>query len=83
MVYHGISEALTKHNAFIAGEFTCKELVLFQSKLTPQGAVYTKLADFPVGRVIKGNGLNNLTTCDALKGKRGGTRSQTRSLPNK
>jgi 2'-5' RNA ligase len=44
----GLSEALTKHNAFIAGEFTCKELVLFQSKLTAQGAVYTKLAVFPL-----------------------------------
>ncbi len=44
----GISEALTKHNAFIAGEFTCKELVLFQSRLTTQGAVYTKLAVFPM-----------------------------------
>jgi len=44
----GISEALTKHNAFTAGEFTCNELILFQSKLTPQGAVYTKLAVFPL-----------------------------------
>ena len=42
----GISEAFAKHNAFAAGEFTCKELVLFQSKLSPQGAVYTKLAEF-------------------------------------
>jgi 2'-5' RNA ligase len=42
----GISEALTKQKAFIAGEFSCKELVLFQSKLLPQGAVYTKLAEF-------------------------------------
>jgi 2'-5' RNA ligase len=46
----GISEALTKHNAFAAGEFTCKELILFQSKLSPQGAVYTKLAEFALGR---------------------------------
>jgi 2'-5' RNA ligase len=42
----GISEALTKQKAFIAGEFSCKELVLFQSKLLPHGAVYTKLAEF-------------------------------------
>jgi 2'-5' RNA ligase len=42
----GISEALTKQKAFIAGEFSCKELVLLQSKLLPQGAVYTKLAEF-------------------------------------
>jgi 2'-5' RNA ligase len=45
----GISEALTKHNAFAAGEFTCKELILFQSKLSPQGAIYTKLAEFALG----------------------------------
>ena len=44
----GISEALTKHNAFTAGEFSVGELILFQSKLTPQGAVYTKLAVFPL-----------------------------------
>jgi 2'-5' RNA ligase len=45
----GISEALTKHNAFAAGEFGCKELILFQSRLLPQGAVYTKLAKFALG----------------------------------
>lgn len=44
----GFSEALTKHNAFTAGEFSVGELILFQSKLTPQGAVYTKLAVFPL-----------------------------------
>jgi len=42
----GISEALTKHNAFAAGVFECRQLILFQSKLLPQGAVYTKLAEF-------------------------------------
>ena len=42
----GMNEALQKYNAFTAGEFTCKELILFQSNLTPQGAVYTKLAEF-------------------------------------
>jgi 2'-5' RNA ligase len=41
-----ISEALTKHDAFVAGVFECRELILFQSKLLPQGAVYTKLAEF-------------------------------------
>ena len=45
----GISEALTKHSAFAAGKFECKELILFQSKLLPQGAVYTKLAEFALG----------------------------------
>lgn len=42
----GISETLTKHNAFVAGVFECRELILFQSKLLPQGAVYTKFAGF-------------------------------------
>jgi 2'-5' RNA ligase len=43
----GLGEALAKHGAFAAGEFICRELVLFQSRLMPQGAVYTKLAAFP------------------------------------
>jgi RNA 2',3'-cyclic 3'-phosphodiesterase len=42
----GMNEALTKYSAFTAGEFNCTELILFQSKLSPQGAVYTKLAEF-------------------------------------
>jgi 2'-5' RNA ligase len=45
----GINEALTKYSAFTAGEFSCKELILFQSRLTPQGATYTKLAEFALG----------------------------------
>jgi RNA 2',3'-cyclic 3'-phosphodiesterase len=46
----GVNEALTKHDNFSAGEFTGRELILFQSKLVPQGAVYTKLAVFPLVR---------------------------------
>ena len=45
----GINEALKKYSAFAAGEFNCTELILFQSKLSPQGAVYTKLAEFALG----------------------------------
>jgi len=45
----GMSEALTKYSAFSAGEFNCTELILFQSRLTPQGAIYTKLAEFTLG----------------------------------
>jgi len=45
----GISEVLTKYSAFAAGEFNCTELILFQSRLTPQGAIYTKLAEFALG----------------------------------
>ncbi len=43
----GVNEALTKHTTFSAGEFAVRELILFQSKLTPQGAIYTRLATFP------------------------------------
>jgi|SRR5664280_1374912 len=45
----GISEALVKYSAFAADVFSCKELILFQSKLSPQGATYTKLAEFALG----------------------------------
>jgi len=45
----GINEALTKYSAFAAGEFNCTELILFQSKLSPQRAIYTKLAEFVLG----------------------------------
>ena len=45
----GISESLTKYSAFAAGVFSCNELILFQSRLTPQGAIYTKLAKFALG----------------------------------
>ncbi|KQC11044.1 MAG: hypothetical protein APR62_10725 [Smithella sp. SDB] len=41
-----MSEALKKHNEFTAGEFVADKLFLFQSTLSPQGAVYTKLAEF-------------------------------------
>ena len=33
----GMNEALVKHSEFAAGEFIGKELILFQSKLSPQG----------------------------------------------
>ncbi len=42
----GMNEALVKHSEFAAGEFIGDKLFLFQSKLSPQGAVYTKLAEF-------------------------------------
>jgi 2'-5' RNA ligase len=42
----GISEALNKYNDFIVGKFNCSEIILFQSKLTKQGAIYTKLEKF-------------------------------------
>jgi len=42
----GMSEALKKHNEFIAGDLIADKLFLFQSNLSPQGTVYTKLAEF-------------------------------------
>jgi len=42
----GMSEALKKYDSFKAGEFVADKLFLFQSNLSPQGAVYTKLAEF-------------------------------------
>ncbi len=46
----GMSEALKKYDSFKAGEFTADKLFLFQSTLSPQGAVYTQLAEFALGR---------------------------------
>lgn len=45
----GIGEALKKHAAFSAGEFAAAELILFQSNLTPQGAIYTRIETLPLG----------------------------------
>jgi RNA 2',3'-cyclic 3'-phosphodiesterase len=45
----GIAAALKKYGEFAAGEFHIRELILFRSKLTPQGAIYTKLETFPLG----------------------------------
>jgi 2'-5' RNA ligase len=45
----GMSEALAKYDTFTAGEFIADKLFLFQSNLSPQGAVYTKLAEFALG----------------------------------
>jgi 2'-5' RNA ligase len=45
----GMSEALKKHGKFTAGDFVADKLFLFQSNLSPQGAVYTKLAEFALG----------------------------------
>ncbi|MFA5323097.1 MAG: RNA 2',3'-cyclic phosphodiesterase [Smithella sp.] len=45
----GIHTALARHGTFAAGEFICRKLILFQSKLSSQGAEYTKLAEFALG----------------------------------
>ncbi len=44
----GIDKALQKYRDFSTGVFFVRELILFQSKLTPQGALYTRLATFPL-----------------------------------
>jgi len=43
----GLAEALEKENTVTAGSFTASGLNLFQSDLTPRGAVYTRLAGYP------------------------------------
>ena len=45
----GLEEAVKKLCNFSAGEFRATELILFQSKLQPQGAIYTKLNTIPLG----------------------------------
>jgi 2'-5' RNA ligase len=43
----GMAAAVESQGGETAGSFTVTALHLFQSALTPQGAVYTKLATFP------------------------------------
>ncbi|MEK6534878.1 MAG: RNA 2',3'-cyclic phosphodiesterase [Thermodesulfobacteriota bacterium] len=43
----GLAEALEKEKTVTAGRFTASGLSLFQSELTPRGAVYTRLAGYP------------------------------------
>ena len=43
----GLDKALEEKEAESAGSFEAKGLILFKSDLTPKGAIYTVLADFP------------------------------------
>jgi 2'-5' RNA ligase len=43
----GLAEVLEKEKTVTAGSFTASALSLFQSDLTPRGAVYTRLATYP------------------------------------
>jgi len=43
----GLAEALEKEKAVTTERFTASGLILFQSDLTPRGAVYTRLAGYP------------------------------------
>jgi 2'-5' RNA ligase len=44
----GLIPAVEAAGNLTAGTFTVDEVVLFQSSLTPRGAIYTKLASFPL-----------------------------------
>ena len=38
---------MKKSDVYEAGRFRAEGLTLFRSDLTPQGAIYSKLADYP------------------------------------
>jgi 2'-5' RNA ligase len=44
----GLAPAVEGAGKLTAGTFTVGEIVLFQSNLTPRGAIYSKLAAFPL-----------------------------------
>ena len=46
---HKLAEALRAHQGFYSDAFTVKQVTLFQSKLQPNGPVYTKLCESPLG----------------------------------
>jgi len=59
----GLDDALSRYAAFSAGEFSARDLILFQSHLTPHGAIYHKLVTFPLGGVnAAGNRLDDFLT---------------------
>lgn len=43
----GFSKVLEEGRNYKAGSFTCEGLYLFRSELKPDGAVYSKIADYP------------------------------------
>ena len=43
----GLGEVLEKRETYAAGAFRASGLNLYQSNLTPQGAIYTRLAEYP------------------------------------
>jgi len=54
----GLDRIMKKSEAYKAGRFRAAGLTLFRSDLTPQGAVYSKLAVYPFsngGKVASGN----------------------------
>jgi 2'-5' RNA ligase len=45
----GLAEVLEKKESYGAGAFSARSLGLYRSELTPGGAVYTRLAEYPFG----------------------------------
>ena len=43
-----LARAIEERQEVEIGIFQAKEIILFQSKLTPAGAIYTKLKTFPM-----------------------------------
>jgi 2'-5' RNA ligase len=50
----GLARSVEEAAEWEAGGFVAGELCLFKSDLTPQGAVYTKLASYPFGKARHG-----------------------------
>ncbi len=50
----GLARSMEEAAEWEAGGFVAPELCLIKSDLTPQGAVYTKLATYPFGRECRG-----------------------------
>jgi 2'-5' RNA ligase len=46
----GLDDIVARGDAFAAGSFAARELTLFKSELTPQGAIYTALAICPFAK---------------------------------
>ena len=44
----GLAPSVEAEGNLMAGNFTVGEITLFQSSLSPQGAIYSKLAAFPL-----------------------------------
>ncbi|MDD5170387.1 MAG: 2'-5' RNA ligase family protein, partial [Syntrophales bacterium] len=44
----GMDKAMEKGAGLVAGAFTASSLILFRSELRPRGAVYTRLAEYPL-----------------------------------
>ncbi len=48
-----LAKVLVEQSSFKSCEFTVKEIVLFKSTLTPQGAIYSPISIIPIGKSLK------------------------------